>query len=1419
MRSGAYVRAWRGLLLVLVFSLGASEATMATDAPPLILEHLTTADGLPQGTVMTTLQDSTGFIWLGTEDGLIRYDGREVVRYAYSRNSRNGLPGNFIYQVAEDAKHDLWIAIKDSGIARWNRATDTFTVYRHDSANSDSLSSDSVRTLAISPKGQIWIGTHDAGLDVLDPASGHFSQLRHHDTEPTSLVDDRIYTLTFDHSGRMWVGTEKGLDRADITDSGFTHFSHDPADPHSLSGEQVSRIFEDREGDVWVGTYDGGLNRLSPYGRISQAYRHEANQPLSLASDDVRAILEDQSGNLWIGTSEGLDLLDRATGQFNHYRPDAGDAESLRDRFIMSLYDDDSGLVWIGTRAGGVSRWNPRSWELGGHRPDWLGGNMVTAFADAGDNKVWIASLGGGLTQFDGVTGKAVALDSLLKKPSKLPDNHVMSLRRDRRGDLWIGTMNSGLFRLTASGKLESIPVKVNDAHSTSASGIMTIFEAREGAIWVGTHGGGINILDPATGLVHQLPYGPSWSDVVSAASVAAIAEDSHGNFWIGTDGGGLDLARSDGTVIKVYRHDASDSRSLPSNTVWAVVVDEKDRVWIGTDGGGLALAVGDVSAPDSIHFKVTSREEGLSSDAVYGIVPDSDGHIWLSSDAGLVRYDPQTQAIKTFHRQHGLQGEEFDTGAFYRTRDGRLCFGGTDGFNIFDPARVTENQKPPRLALERVSVMGVPLSGSAPSWTLDQLNLDFRANIVTLDFGALDFTSPRRNRIAYRMSGLTDRWIDPGPQRRITLTNLDAGDHLLEVKAANADSVWSTVPLRLTVHRDPAPWRSQSAYAAYALILLLLVAYTIWAQRRKFQRVFKEQQRLEASARALTERVVQVRTLVDALPDKLWVVDPTGRIQWSPDSDSAEASGESNVVPGAVALAPAEHIPRVLEAIGQTAVDGKQRNLDYREDDSEGGRHSYELRFTRREGGDVVVVRQDTSERTAAAEHIERLAYVDSLTGLANRQRCIETAEAMFADGRAAHQRVAVLYLDLNSFKRVNDTFGHSVGDAVLKIVAGNLGRAIGPFKAECQHVTLSRFGGDEFVVLLRNPTARSIALRLAEALCAAFAEPIAYNGLEFYSAPSVGLAVFPDDGEDVTTVFKHADTAMYHAKGGSSGAIAVYTAAMSSRLRDWLDLEARLRRAVHDGILQLHFQPKFDLRDDRMIGVEALLRWCDPEHGDISPGRFVEIAEDSGLIIDIGSWVVRAACRHLRKWMDRGYRIPIAINVSAKELLHGDPARVLEAVAAEAGVPTSLIEIEITESLLVKDSTTVRSALERFRQLGCRIALDDFGTGYSSLAYITRFPPDRIKIDKAFVRDVDQSASDAAIANAILSLGQSLNVTVTAEGVERTGQLEWLRSRGCHEAQGFLMSRPLTAAELEREYMSDGQFAAAPRRQDSLS
>ncbi|HJR69884.1 MAG TPA: ATP-binding protein, partial [Gammaproteobacteria bacterium] len=370
-----------------------------------------------------------------------------------------------------------------------------------------------------------------------------------------------------------------------------------------------------------------------------------------------------------------------------------------------------------------------------------------------------------------------------------------------------------------------------------------------------GTLGGGVNVLDPATRGVRQLPYASGASGSVSASDVMVMAEDTRGNVWLGTDGGGLNLARADGTVLGVFRNDPANPSSLPANTVYGLAVDADGRVWAATTGG-LARVVDPAAAPDAIEFQVLSRADGLSSDTLYGVVPDARGRLWLSGNAGLMRLDAATGAIKTYHREHGLQGEEFSFGAYFRLRDGRVAFGGGGGFNIFDPATLTENTQPPRVVLTNVDVLGVRAAGATPFWQRDRVSLDYRGTIVSLDFGVLDFTSPEHNRLAYRMAGLTDDWFDVGSQRRVTLMNLDPGDHVLEVRAANSDSVWSETPLKLTIHRDPAPWASPSAYALYALALLAFVARRVQLHRRKLREMVAARERLEAEVQLRTHEL-----------------------------------------------------------------------------------------------------------------------------------------------------------------------------------------------------------------------------------------------------------------------------------------------------------------------------------------------------------------------------------------------------------------------------------------------------------------------------------------------------------------------------------------------------------------------------------
>jgi signal transduction histidine kinase/ligand-binding sensor domain-containing protein/CheY-like chemotaxis protein/HPt (histidine-containing phosphotransfer) domain-containing protein len=840
-------------------------AVLAADSPALILDHLTPSDGMPQGTVMSTLQDSQGFIWLATEDGLVRYDGHELVRYAYARNVANSLPGNFIYQIAEDDHRDLWLAVKDAGVARWNRATDSFTVFRHDPANDHSLGSDATRAVLVDKNGYVWVGTSGAGLDVIDQRTGAVKHMRHDPEKPATLGDDQVLTLDMDRNGTLWVGTSAGLDQWRPTDHSFVHYRADAGKLGSLTGARVSQVFTDESQHTWVGTLDGGLDMLDVTGRVVAAYRHDPAIASSLSSDEVRAVLQDRAGRLWIGTRDGLDLFDAATGGFRHYRHEESDSGSLRDSYIMSLYQDTADLLWIGTRQGGVGRWNPHSWELGGHRPAWLVGKLVTSFADAHAGRVWVGSLGGGLVRFDDRSGEAEDIDKVLGKPNVLGDRRVMSLLADHNDNLWIGMMTAGIKRLAKNGELVSITAKPGDPRGLSAGGIMSMYEAQNGNVWIGTFGGGVNVYEVATGVVRQLPFAADAAGATSSNTITAIAEDDRGYIWLGTGGGGLDIARPDGTVFKIFKNDPNVTSSLPSNTIYGITVDKKHQIWIATDKGGIARILGSPDRPDEIKFDVKSREDGLSSDTIYAVIPEDSGKLWMSGNAGLLRLDPADGRIKSFHREHGLQGEEFDFNASLKLPDGRLCFGGPGGFNLFDPAMLEDNGHAPRVVLTRIEVLGAPFHSATPFWLLNRVALDYNASIVSFDFAALDFTSPKRNRLAYRIAGLSDRWIDLGTQHRITLTDPDSGDHLLEVRAANADSMWSE-PLTLIVHREPPPWRSTSAYVLYGLIVLLLIGSRLRVTRARLARVVRAKESLESQVAVRTRELIESnRQLEDA--------------------------------------------------------------------------------------------------------------------------------------------------------------------------------------------------------------------------------------------------------------------------------------------------------------------------------------------------------------------------------------------------------------------------------------------------------------------------------------------------------------------------------------------------------------------------
>jgi PAS domain S-box-containing protein len=554
----------------------------------------------------------------------------------------------------------------------------------------------------------------------------------------------------------------------------------------------------------------------------------------------------------------------------------------------------------------------------------------------------------------------------------------------------------------------------------------------------------------------------------------------------------------------------------------------------------------------------------------------------------------------------------------------------------------------------------------------------------------------------------------------------------------------------------------------------------------------------------ALRESERRNRTLLQALPDTIFMVDGSGvlveHISGNERSYGRNVVGKTveEVFPAVVAHA-ARATLRGKIAPETTGIEFKVRQGTKR--------RWFEARVRPQADGPLLIVIRDTTERREAKARIEYLAYYDTLTRLPNRQLFVREAMRALTPG-AADQLAALLYLDLDRFKRINDNLGHSFGDALLKevarrlehsIVAADVAAQAGAAPGPARH-RIARFGGDEFAVLLTGLNDDQQAVAVADHIRSSLAEPFHCDGHRFVITPSIGIALYPRDGTDVEDLLVKADMAMYQAKDRGRNAHAFYGQTMAVRSLGRLELENELQRAFENDGLQLHYQPKLDLATGRVTGVEALLRWPHAERGWIAPDVFIPVAEETGLIIAIGDWVIDQACRQLAAWDAAGLgHLSVAVNVSAQQFLRADFVDAVLRRLQQHGVAPHRLELELTESLLMKNLQEATGSMRRLREAGIALSIDDFGTGYSSLGYLRQLPVDALKIDRSFVRDLPRSDDDSAICAAIIAMARELKLKVIAEGVESAEQLDFLRRHRCDLAQGYHIGRPVPVAELQ--------------------
>jgi len=497
----------------------------------------------------------------------------------------------------------------------------------------------------------------------------------------------------------------------------------------------------------------------------------------------------------------------------------------------------------------------------------------VTSFVEDATGTLWVGTFGDGLSAMDRASGEVTHYRHDRADANSISDDRIMSLMRDHDGMIWVGTMTGGVNRLNpATGAIDVYRHDAENPRSLSANGIMAIYQDSSGLIWFGTFGGGVSRLDPASGLFTRFLADASNPVALSSNRVTSFVEDPHGKIWIGTDAGGLNLFDPATNTFTRFLHDPDDPQTLAANTVYSLNVDANGTVWVGTQGGGLDRVIGDASSPSQILFHNISQDDGLTNNVVYGIQFDDSGGLWLSTNYGISRLDPETGDITNMHRSDGLQSEEFNFGAHYRSNSGELFFGGHNGFNAFDPEALQTDSAVPLIMLTGFYNGNEAVRPDLPFDEETGIEITYKDDRVTFEFAALDYASPAKNRYKYKLEGFDRDWLDLGNRRRVTYTDLDDGKYLLRVKAANSKGRWNEVGLSIPVRVTPAPWDTWWAYLGYVAVLVQLIVALWLGHRRKIRREEEYSRRLEQEVEKRTGQLLhrnrQLNTLNQSLQE-----------------------------------------------------------------------------------------------------------------------------------------------------------------------------------------------------------------------------------------------------------------------------------------------------------------------------------------------------------------------------------------------------------------------------------------------------------------------------------------------------------------------------------------------------------------------
>ncbi len=851
-------------------SLPAAPSCVSPESIPQIckcvlrFDHIGIEQGLSQSSVQVVFQDSLGFLWFGTQDGLNRYDGYNFKIYKPDPDMPNSLSDRWITSIAEDKDGYLWIATRLGGLNRYNPHTEKFVQYLHDDEDPHSLADNHVNVIYVDKSNNLWIGTMN-GLDRFERQTSTFKHYVYLPFQQEGISGKNITAIYQDSRGRFWVGTSAGgLNLFNPSNDVFMPYQNNPDNPKTISNNYVTSIVEDDQSSLWVGTREG-LNKFQPDSGSFERFMHSETDPQTIGGNVVTDLYADSTGNLWVATASGLDRLSTGNKRFAHYRNDPTFSKSLSSNYVLSIYEDRGGVLWFGTSEGGVNKYDRQRDNFSYYRNDpanknSLSDNVVIAIYQDFEGYVWVGTSSGGLNRLSRTTNQVIRYQFNPDRPNSISSNEVPSIAEDQDGFLWFGTGN-GLDRFDRqSFTFKHYKREPDSPASLSSNRIYKVYVDRENNIWVGTTSG-LDLFDrvsdsfthyqPETGNPHSL----------SGAAVSSIMEDNEGKLWVGTFDSGLNKFNPETQQFTRYRFDARNKEGISNDAIISVYQDSRGRIWVGTAGGGLNLY-----HPETDSFTYYLEKDGLPNGVVYGILEDTQGYLWMSTNFGISQFDPEMAVFQNFDAGDGLQSNEFNSGAYAKGSNGELYFGGIEGLTVFLPSRIGNNAYLPQIALTSLTQDDNPITTASSVETTQDVVLRWPQNSLEFEFAALSYNQPGKNQYAYMLDGFDTSWHLIGTKRDGRYTNLPGGEYTLLLKGSNSDGIWNEVPERIHVTVIPPFWQTIWFQVFLAVLGMAAVAggfrlrtKTIQDRNRELERLVRER------TSALEKRNQEIQALYEA--------------------------------------------------------------------------------------------------------------------------------------------------------------------------------------------------------------------------------------------------------------------------------------------------------------------------------------------------------------------------------------------------------------------------------------------------------------------------------------------------------------------------------------------------------------------------